>query len=190
MKLNSKFLPVATVISLAPFVLSKWVIAEDAPASQATKPVVVTDGSVKIDAGSATKVVVSKISPDYTTAATLTAGALVSACRHGSFTITGYSKSPAIGTYVPTGLTGGQTVIDVVDVTGGPCGAANSELAVSGFTANPGTTWLTSITCNGVKQTTTGATFGYSSGTASWIWSGANFKFVSGTKYSCSIVYS
>lgn len=180
-------LPAVVAIGLAPLLLSQATIASDPPASQ--KSIVVTDGSLKVDVGSATNVRVPNILPRVADGGTLKAGALTASCGHGSFTITGYNKTSSIGSYSPAVLTGGKTVIDVNDVTGGPCGTANSELAVSGFTANPGATWLTSITCNGVTRTGSTATFSYVSGTAAWIWS-AHFGFVNGTTYSCSISHS
>ncbi len=99
------------------------------------------------------------------------------------------------GSYSPTGLTGGKTVIVVWDhIYLGTCaGADNSVLEVSGFSTNPGESWLSSIECNGVTNTGSGATaFSYTGTTATWTWSrlfGFNGNNV-GSNVSCTINHS
>ena len=75
------------------------------------------------------------------------------------------------GSYSPTGLTGGDTVYAIEDVVPGNCSVTFSALTVSGFSSNPGSTWLSFITCNGVKLTEANAIYAYSSGEAEWQWS-------------------
>jgi hypothetical protein len=125
--------------------------------------------------------------------ATLTVGRLVLApCGGGSswYTLSGYS-SGAFGSYSPTGLTGGKTVLVVQELT---CiVAVNISVAASGFAVDPGQLWITSISCNGVTKTGLSATgFSYSGGTANWTWSGS-FGLASkavGANVSCSIVHT
>lgn len=103
--------------------------------------------------------------------------------------LSGYVPSISKGSYSPTTLTGGNTVAGVIDFN--VC-ATGSELQVSGYSSNPGASWLSSITCNGVENKESAASFSYTSGTATWQWSD-NFGFAttgSGTEVSCTIVHS
>jgi hypothetical protein len=119
---------------------------------------------------------------------TLTAGTSVAGlCSGHPIILHGYI-SGGIGSYSPTGLTGGQTVSDVYDQENTPpCVPAAVSVSVSGFSSDPGSSWLTSITCDGVEKTTHTA-YLYSAGVATWNYSGV-FGLVSGN-YSCSIVHS
>ena len=78
------------------------------------------------------------------------------------------------GSYSPTGLTGGTTVSYLYTmVVGMSCtGIYNGYFGVSGFSSNPGQSWLTSVACNGVTVSGGAATYSYSSGRAEWIWGG------------------
>ena len=107
----------------------------------------------------------------------------------------GYESS-LMGSYSPTGLTGGDTVSGVYDQIFLPLppnctGTNTSWLHVSGFSADPGRSWLTSIACNGQTNNGTGATYSYSSGVATWSWSNL-FGFVSkeGSNVSCTIIHT
>jgi hypothetical protein len=119
---------------------------------------------------------------------TLTVGSHVSGLCSGTHPIImkGY-VSGVMGSYSPTGLTGGETLVSVYDEgPTPPCVPAVSELSISGFSSDPGSSWLTSITCNGVENTTP-STYTYSGGQATWNWT-TQFGFSSGN-YSCSIVH-
>lgn len=99
------------------------------------------------------------------------------------------------GAYSPTGLTGGETVVDLYDLyTGITCGTpTGSGLGINGFPSNPGQSWLTSVTCNGVTKTGATATYSYSSGSAGWSWSGTTtFGFIGkrGSQLGCAIVHN
>ena len=103
--------------------------------------------------------------------------------------------SSQYGTYSPTTLTGGYTVAQLMDigVSGVTCdGIGNSYFAVSGFSSNPGSSWLTSVNCEGVEQFASDATFSYSSGTATWEWPNSTFGFEDdiGNPWSCTIVHN
>ena len=106
----------------------------------------------------------------------------------------GYDPPNGWGSYSPTTLTGGYTVTLLMDAgaSGVSCEAAavNANFSVSGFSSNPGSSWLTSVTCDGVELLASNGTFGYSSGTASWVWSNSQFYFSIGDQVSCTIVHN
>jgi hypothetical protein len=111
-------------------------------------------------------------------------------CAGGTFTASGYI-SPSMGSYSPTGLTGGQTVIDIHDVSGLCVNLA--VVKISGFSSNPGSSWLTSVTCNGITKSSGSATYNYSAGTGSWGWTASLFALTPlavGTNVSCTIVHN
>lgn len=89
----------------------------------------------------------------------------------------GYSSSGPMGSYSPTGLTGGKTLSSILDSLGTRCHISNSALAVSGFSSNPGQGWLSSIECGGITRSGSSATSTYNSGTALWRW-GTLFGFL------------
>jgi hypothetical protein len=99
-----------------------------------------------------------------------------------------------IGSYSPTGLTGGKTVAALYTIVTGPSctGALNGQFEVSGFSSDPGQSWLTSVACNGTTKSGTTATYSYSSGTAHWSWSLTSWGFPSkvGSQLGCTIVHS
>jgi hypothetical protein len=111
--------------------------------------------------------------------------------------VSGYNSSISLGSYSPTGLTGGKTVTSLYDVDAGILGCTShvgATLNVSGFSSDPGQAWVTSATCNAVAKTGASASFSYSGGTATWNWgSGSSFNLISkasGTNVSCTIVHS
>jgi hypothetical protein len=177
---------------------SLWIaLVLSAQLAAAAPPVVVTDGSVNFKPAPGTMAIVRPLTT-VSDSGTLTAGGGSAGCGSGSTLIrVGYTTG-AIGdrgSYSPSTLTGGKTVADVLDqtVTGGGTGCPTSLVAlnVSGFTANPGTSWLTSITCNSKKLTSSTATFSYASGVAAWDWPiSDSFGFVSGDEYTCTIVHN
>jgi hypothetical protein len=64
-------------------------------------------------------------------------------------------------------------------------------LEVSGFSSNPGQSWLSSVTCNGVTNSGSTAGFSYSSGVATWEWVRLFGLFSEiGLSVSCTIVHS
>jgi hypothetical protein len=100
----------------------------------------------------------------------------------------GYQSSVG-GSYSPSGLTGGTTVVALSD--SGLCFGTLSVVQISGFAANPGQNWLSSVTCGGVTNLGSSATFSYGGGVADWIW-GTEFGFRSkvGSNVSCTIVHN
>lgn len=103
----------------------------------------------------------------------------------------GYLSSPAIGSYSPTGLTGGDTVADLADSSAGICTATFSIVVISGFSSSPGQSWLTSVKCGNVTNAGSSATYKYNGGFASWQWS-TQFGFVDVGSHnvSCTIVHN
>jgi hypothetical protein len=100
-----------------------------------------------------------------------------------------------LGSYSPTSLTGGKTVFSISENIDMVCAFSASGITVSGFTASPGSSWLSSITCNGNTLSSGAAIFSYdsSTGRASWLWMGGSFGFGSipnGTSTSCSITHN
>lgn len=86
----------------------------------------------------------------------------------------------SFGSYTPTGLTGGKTLAGFYDVGACPtgvCPATNGVVLVSGFTSDPGSSWLISATANGVtKLGSSAGVYFYSNGNATWSW-GSTFGF-------------
>jgi hypothetical protein len=126
---------------------------------------------------------------------TLTAGSTSGGCppgpRSGTFTILGFING-SLGSYTPTGLTGGETLLAITDEHPVSCGGSISTLSVKGFSANPGAGWLTSITCDSVERLESSAisyTYTSSTGVAAWQFSG-NFGFTNGGQVACSITHS
>jgi hypothetical protein len=126
--------------------------------------------------------------------ATLSAGSTLS-CFNGianKTSLFGY-ESGEFGSYSPTGLTGGEVVVDLFDHRSfgtGSCTFPNgSVLLISGFSVNPGSAWLSSATCNGVTNSQSSSSYSYSSGIARWDWN-QEFNFSNGINYSCTIVHN
>ena len=90
-----------------------------------------------------------------------------------SLLLYGYIKSRPMGSYSPSVITGGEVLSEVYDQDNAGCKlVTGSTVSVSGFSADPGRTWLTSITCNGVTLNQSGAVrFFFAGGTATWEWS-------------------
>jgi hypothetical protein len=87
--------------------------------------------------------------------------------------LSGWSSAIPSGSYSPTGLAGGEAVQGVFDSLSFsyPACPDYSELLVGGFASNPGVNWLTSITCNGITNPVSTATFTYlGGGQAMWKW--------------------
>jgi hypothetical protein len=125
---------------------------------------------------------------------TLTPGSKLSGCNltGGKQSFVGYVNGLGIGVYSPTGLTGGRTVVAITDQTRIECGVTNSYLAVDGFSSDPGSSWLSSVTCNGVKflaSAVTSYSYDSPSGNATWVWT-QQFGLSDGAQVSCTIVHS
>lgn len=111
---------------------------------------------------------------------TLTVGYSPVFCEHY-----GYNSATGTGAYSP-GLTGGKNVGILMDVC-----YAYSYLDVSGFSSDPGSSWLTSITCNGVTKLVGSAGYSYGGGRARWEWTSLfGFQSLYGSNVNCTIVHN
>jgi len=120
----------------------------------------------------------------------LLVGLISPMCGRVIYLVSGYLAA-GVGSYSPSGLTGGQTVDQVVDNSGACGGARFSLVSISGFSTNPSIKWLVSATCNGVTNAGSGGSFSYNgSGIATWVWT-QQFGFVSkrSTSVSCTLVH-
>lgn len=193
--------PMVATVAAMPLAMAAVAIAAQ-PDSIANQPVVITDGSVTIDAqpGSTLEVAGTVPPPSFNDSATMTVGGNTFICPNSGFpasyrgyATTGYSPPPGrpFGSYAPTVLTGGKSVVGAFEIfNGGTCLTAGANLDVSGFSANPGSTWLVSITCNGTSKSGSGLTPIYSGGTASWHWATLFNLPNPPTKTTCSIVHN
>lgn len=124
---------------------------------------------------------------------TLTAGSRTVTCPHGVGSQVGFSNTALFGTYgsySPTGLTGGSSVATLIDQIQVSCLNNHSFLVVSGFSSDPGSSWLTSVACNGVTNLQSGSVgYSFSGGNAEWVWNN-HFGFTAGSNYSCTIVHN
>jgi hypothetical protein len=122
--------------------------------------------------------------------ATMTVGKVIitESCISIPFQEYGYSSGD-FGSYSPTGLTGGETVVDLFDLY---CGSIReSQLEVDGFSVDPGQLWLASVKCNGITLSASAASFSYASGLAVWTWSSQfGLSALVGENVSCSIVHN
>jgi hypothetical protein len=114
-----------------------------------------------------------------------------------SLVVTGYDPGFSQGgAYTPPTLTGGQTVDALYNLTGqhGPvCPVLGGTLYIAGFSADPGASWLSSVTCNGTTLTEVAGSTNYAydagDGVAHWVWPKTYWNIGTGT-YSCTIVHN
>lgn len=138
----------------------------------------------------------SRLAMAHTENGTLTVGRYTESCgspQISFFFVDGYSTGLSIGSYSPTGLIGGETVIEIADELSISCPnhSTLSLLEVSGFSSNPGSSWLTSVTCNGVTNDASAASYSYNSGVAEWVWSQLfGLAEENGTNVGCTIIHN
>lgn len=102
----------------------------------------------------------------------------------------GYMQSRPLGSYSPTTLKDGKTIVEVYDQTDRGCKlVTGSKLSVSGFSSDPGRSWLKSVSCNRTSLSSlTAARFIFSNGTATWEWvQKFGFESSEGRDIQCSI---
>lgn len=92
------------------------------------------------------------------------------ACSSGSFFLTAGFGAGGFGSYSPTGLTGGQTLVSLFDLVSCPAGVGGSVLQVSGFSSDPGVNWLASVTCGSVTNFAGSGSYIYDNGTGTALW--------------------
>jgi hypothetical protein len=114
-------------------------------------------------------------------------------CGGHGLQYSGFNPAFSAGSYSPTGLTGGQAVTVLADFAQIFCGVNLTFLKVSGFATNPGSTWLTSVTCNEVTNIPATGSFSFTGNTGWWGWSSKPFGLAplrDGANVSCSIVHN
>lgn len=188
-----------SAISIGFLLASQLAAAADSGRSieSSDQRVIVRDGVVKLQSDlSATDIVTGIIPPPTSSdSGTLTVGRTSLPCGVGGTQVISGFIGSLTGSYSPTGLTGGDTVAGIFDNNElPPCLLNQALLSVSGFSSNPGKNWLTSITCNGVKNTASNGSFAYTSSnaTATWSWS-TQFGLLTlsvGSTVSCTIVHN
>ena len=103
------------------------------------------------------------------------------------------------GSYSPNILTGGVKVTGLFDFYDGcpvPPYVQIGFFSASGFSSDPGASWLGSITCGGSGKPTrygSGANYSYSNGAAIWWWNNGPFNLPTtgeGTQVWCQIVHN
>jgi YD repeat-containing protein len=114
----------------------------------------------------------------YTDAMTFVSGSL----NGGTYIESGYGQG-SLGSLTPNTTSNGKTITAFYYYYNYYTGVSYTALGVSGFSASPGAGWLQSVvlTSNGTTVTGASATFSYSSGTASWIWSNSEAAVASGS---------
>lgn len=94
-------------------------------------------------------------------------GTLTAASSCPSASNYGFS-SGVCGSIAPTTDANGNTITLLISNTT----LIQSQLFISGFSSNPGSSYFTTTMVNGISKTSSAATYAYTSGTASWTWTG------------------
>jgi hypothetical protein len=108
---------------------------------------------------------------------------LVNATLHAGFS--GSSQgyvSGSYGTLTPSTDTRGHTVVQFNDPA-----ASTAELAITGFSADPGKAYFGFAIANSVSLSAASATYSYSAGRAQWTWT-SGWGLTSGNNYTVSII--
>ncbi len=103
---------------------------------------------------------------------------LLTASTNGLNTERGYNTSPAFGSMTPTTIEA-HTIVELWDAVGG----GSQQMSIGGFGADPGKSFFTSVSANGVTKTSASAGYSYAGGVATWQWAGGNFGFVNTNVY-------
>jgi len=103
----------------------------------------------------------------YTDTFTVTSGSGASGAWH----YYGYN-SGSLGSISPTITTNGLSIVTFEEITNSTSHTSTTDFVVSGFSSDPGSGWLSSVSIAATGQTYNGssASYTYSSGTARWIW--------------------
>jgi hypothetical protein len=103
---------------------------------------------------------------------TLTAGGSTGVCCAGF-------KASGFGSVTPAVTANGYPYEAIYNAGGMNNGKGSSppysEIAIGGFTSNPGQSWLTSVSALGVTTSASSATYTYSDGVATWVWDGTEW---------------
>ena len=102
-------------------------------------------------------------------------------------TIDGYSSS--FGAITPSpNLPSTSPALDIRSLT---CFNSNGAvtLVVEGFSADPGASWLQALSISGSAFNVAAASYSYSGGAASWLWTSPPVTFAVGN-YTCSLTHA
>jgi hypothetical protein len=88
----------------------------------------------------------------------------------GSTQYIGYVSAIPIGSMSSTAVAGGYTLDFCYDAVSG---TTNCYVGISGFGADPGQSFFTSVVVGGTTKTSASASYLYAGGQASWSWSGS-----------------
>lgn len=111
--------------------------------------------------------------------ATLTAGQ--------SSGLVGYRASIGLGSMSPTVTDDSRTVVSFYNAVFG-LETDDVILEIQGFSSDPGTSWLSSVTVSGFGSLTpASAVYSYGGGTAVWTWEDVGHPFVNGGVYTIDI---
>lgn len=105
--------------------------------------------------------------------------------------VTGTSPTRPFGSVSPNTFVDGKTFYSASEVAYLIVPSWTDVIRVSGFSSDPGISYCTSFTINGVTNTTASATYvynppGYPTGTAQWVWvsnTGTIWNMTSGNTY-------
>jgi hypothetical protein len=117
-------------------------------------------------------------------------------CTNGIFSSGFQGGAVTRGSMSPVTTSDGYQYTELWDVWGPASNPVfkDSIFQVSGFGADPGKGWLTSVTANSNTHTgASAATYAYANGTATWTWTNFGFNFLdggSGATYPVSVVHS
>lgn len=122
-----------------------------------------------------------------------TEGAVVETCPSTVVTVhTRYGTDVSTGcqtTFSPATLLGGLSVSGLVDIKYALGTTLYSQLDVSGFSNDPGSAWLVSVSAEGVTKTSAAASsYSFDQGTATWFWEG-QFGFPSSGSVTATITH-
>ncbi len=112
----------------------------------------------------------------------------------GSYGFAAGYLTGTFGAYSP-GLTGGTSVDRLFEYPGTTCGFSKIAIfGVTGFSSDPGSSWLISITCNGVTNYGSSGYYSYYGGEGTWEWT-TEFGFATtpgalGHSIPCTIVHN
>lgn len=120
---------------------------------------------------------------------TLTAGSnVVTGNGEVGYCVTpsGVCGGSSIGSISVSSIPGGYTIEAIDDVH--LSGTVVPKVVITGFSANPGASWLNKVTFNSQTFMGSAATFSYATGTGTWAWSGG-FGFTNTDVYPGTITY-
>ncbi len=107
-------------------------------------------------------------------AASVTDTVNITAVQSGN--LTGFSAPAGFGSANPTATSDGYAYQQITSNGGvckpNGCTSGNNRISIGGFSASPGQAWLTSVSFGSCTVQASTALYSYTTGVASWVWSG------------------